>query len=216
MCESVFKTAECLEKIEVLSYLQTDDPKVSEYVQRFIFQREVTGPRITMSDMWNALIPCASPRADIFMLAADDVIFKTFGWDLQIEKAFAEVPDKILLAFADDGGPNGKRFASLPFVSRRWVEVVGYFTGPGFSADYSDTWPNDVADMIERKKYVDVLIEHAHVVWGKAPDDKTYQENRERWNRDRPDLLYARRFPERERDAAKLRAAIAASEMVNK
>jgi hypothetical protein len=136
------------------------------------------------------------------------VVFRTPGWDVEIEKAFAEVPDKILLAFADDGSPNGKRFASLPFVSRKWVETVGYFTGPGFSADYSDTWPFDVATMIGRVKHVPVLIEHMHHVWGKAQVDQTYQENKERMARDNPAKLYADLLPERMRDAEKLRAVM--------
>ena len=177
-----------------------------EMIDIWVHVRFVRGPRVTMSDLWNALIPHA--KGDIFMLCADDVIFRTPGWDVKIEKAFAAVPDKILLAYADDGGPNGKNFASLPFVSRRWVETVGYFTGPGFSADFSDTWPNDVADMIGRKKYVDVLIEHMHYIWSKAEQDQTYKENQERWHRDRPDKLYAERLPERMRDAEKLRAAM--------
>jgi hypothetical protein len=168
--------------------------------------RMVRGPRLVMSDLWNACLPHAT--GDIFMLCADDVIFRTPGWDVAIEGAFAEVPDKILLAFADDMGPNGKTFATLPFVHRRWVEAVGYFTGPGFSADFSDSWPFDVAKMINRLRYVDVQIEHAHHLWGKAPLDQTYEENKERYRRDRPDLRYVETLPERYRDSQKLLAAI--------
>lgn len=195
---------------EILCYVSDDDDSYDHLIRQAEEFPEVNkfirGPRLTMSDLWNALIPHAT--GDIFMLCADDVIFRTDGWDVEIEKAFAAVPDKILLAYADDGGPNGKNFASLPFVSRRWIETVGYFTGPGFSADFSDTWPNDVADMIGRKKFVPVLIEHMHYIWSKAEEDQTYKENQERWHRDRPDKLYAERLPERLADAEKLRKAM--------
>lgn len=193
---------------ELLVYLQDDDPKAGEYERptgiRYSF---ICGPRITLSDMWNTLIPHAT--GDIFMQCADDVIFRTPGWNLVVESAFAAVPDKILLAFADDGSKNGKRFASLPFVHRRWVEAVGYFTGPGFSADFSDTWPNDLAEMVGRKNLLPILIEHMHHVWKKAPLDQTYRENRERLKRDDCKQQYENRLPERLRDADKLRAVMA-------
>ena len=188
--------------VEILAYVSDCDNSYDSFVSTE-FCKIIRGPRLTMSDLWNALIPHAS--GDIFMLCADDVIFRTPGWDAEIEKAFAAVPDKILLAYADDGGPNGKNFASLPFIHKRWSDTIGYFTGPGFSADFSDTWPNDVADMIGRKKFVPVLIEHCHYIWGKAQEDQTYKENQERWHRDRPDKLYAERLPERLADAEKLR-----------
>jgi hypothetical protein len=200
MIRSVMATSKKLP--EVLCYVSDDDHSYDCLMALNV----IRGPRLVMSDLWNALVPHAT--GDIFMLCADDVVFRTPGWDVEIEKAFAEVPDKILLAFADDGSPNGKRFASLPFVSRKWVETVGYFTGPGFSADYSDTWPFDVATMIGRVKHVPVLIEHMHHVWGKAQVDQTYQENKERMARDNPAKLYADRLPERMRDAEKLRAVM--------
>ena len=189
---------------EILCYVADDDDSYDPSV--FPEARFVNGPRLIMSDLWNALLPHA--KGDIYMLCADDVLFRTYGWDLVVEAAFEAVPDKILLAFGDDGSPSGKIFSTLPFVHKRWVEVVGYFTGPGFSADFSDTWPFDVATMIERTKLLPIFTEHCHHAWGKAGKDLVYQENDARYKRDRPDLLYKQRLPERERDAEKLRKAI--------
>jgi hypothetical protein len=204
MIDSVKRTANVMPQI--LCYLTPDDESYNwaDYAPT----QFIVGPRLTMSDLWNALIPYAS--GDIFMLCADDVIFRTPGWDVEVEKTFQAVPDKILLAFCDDGGPSGKTFSSLPFISRRWVEVVGYFTGPGFSADFSDTWPHDVAHMIGRKRFIpNVLIEHVHWLWGKAPKDQTYLENEQRYVKDRPDARYLATLPQRQADAEKLRRAIA-------
>lgn len=202
MIESVKATA-CVMP-EILCYVTPDDSTYNG--QDFSPAKIVHGPRVIMSSLWNQIIPFAT--GDILMLCADDVIFRTPGWDLIVEMTFAAVPDRILLAYGDDGSPNGKNFGTLPFVSRRWVEVVGYFTGPGFSADFSDTWPFDVAWMIDRVKFLPILTEHVHWLWNKAEKDKTYQENEERFQQDRPDLLYDSRLSERLLDAEKLKKAI--------
>jgi hypothetical protein len=201
MIESARRTAS--NPVEIICYISDDD---DSYVHTGLDAYIVRGPRLIFSDLWNALLTYAT--GDIYMQCADDVIFRTPGWDVAIEKAFEEFPDRIMLAFADDGGPNGKTFASLPFVSREWVDAVGYFTGPGFVADFSDAWPYEVAVMIGRARYVDVLIEHAHHLWGKAPMDRTYEENLERYREHRPDLLYQQTAHLRQADAEKLRKVI--------
>lgn len=205
MYYSLMDTAASRKNVEIYCYVSDDDDSYD--FTRYPFINFVRGPRLIQSDLWNALIPHA--HGDIFQQSADDVIYRTQGWDLHVERAFEECEDRIMLAYTDDGGPNGKVFASLPFVHRRWVETIGYFTGQGFSADFSDAWPNDVAEMIGRRKFLDgVLIEHMHCVWSKAPMDQTYMENRQRYQRDRPDLKYVRTLPDREADAEKLRAVL--------
>lgn len=192
---------------EILCYVADDDDSYDG--QDFSPAKIIRGPRVVMSDLWNQLLPYAT--GDIFQLSADDVIYRTPGWDLIVQEAFDSVPDKILLAFGDDGGPSGKVFATLPFVSRRWTEILGHFTGPGYSADFSDTHPFDIATMIGRVKFLPVLIEHCHHMWNKAEKDQTYIENEERYKRDRPDLLYAQRLPERQKYAEMLRKAMRVS-----
>ena len=204
MVASAVSTATVLPQI--LCYVSDDDTSYDG--QDFPHITFIRGPRLLLSDLWNALIPYA--KGDIFMQCADDALFRTSMWDRAVEKAFAECSDKILLAFADDLSKQHRgKFATLPFVHRRWVETVGYFTGPGFASWYSDTWPNDVADMIGRKRYLpNVAIEHVHAKYKKAPMDATYQEGAAL--RQQQDLakLYADRMPERIADAAKLRAVM--------
>jgi hypothetical protein len=191
---------------ELICYVDNDDFSYSTDAPEFRRIKWVKGPRIVMSDMWNELIPHAT--GDIFMLCGDDVIFRTPGWNAIVEDAFAASKDKILVVFGDDGGPGGKFFASLPFVHRRWVEIVGYFAGPGYSADFADTWPNDVADLLGRKKRLPFVIEHLHPVWGKAAFDEVYLETAQRKVRDATEQRYADRMPQRIADAEKLRGAM--------
>ena len=207
MIDSIQATAERAESsTEILCYVDDDDDSYLEPAPQFSSVKWFHGPRIVMSDMWNVLASFA--RGDILMLCGDDVVFRTPGWNAMVEEAFAASADKILLIHGDDGGPGGKFFASLPFVHRRWVETLGYFAGPGSSADYADTWPNDVADFLGRKKSLPFVIEHLHPAWGKASYDEVYLETRARLLRDNTPKLYADRLPERIADAEKLRQVI--------
>lgn len=203
MIESVRHTA--VGDFEILCYITPDDTSYNDDLWPWPV-RFITGPRLIMSDLWNALLPHA--KGEILMQCADDVIFRTPQWDRYVEEAFAVVEDRILLVHGHDCSPNGEKFATLPFVHRRWVDTIGYFTGPGFTADYSDTWPQDVAGMIGRKKYLPVVFEHVHWMWGKATVDETYQEIHELRGKDGNDTLYAARLLERQADAEKLRAVM--------
>jgi hypothetical protein len=209
MVESIRETAQTPE-VELVFYFDDDDPSyqnmkiLPQATPTTVFSMVAfTGRRIVMSDMWNVLTTKA--HGDILMLSGDDCIFRTKGWDVQVENAFAKSIDKILLCFGDDRGPAGRVFATHPFVHRRWVETIGYFAGPGFSCDYADTWPQDIAEMINRKRYLDFAVEHLHPVWGKAEYDLTYRQSADRKHRDNTPLRYEQTFEDRKRDADKLR-----------
>lgn len=209
MTASVWNTVKGIPKVslwnsvEILCYVTNDD---DSYDGNDFDTKIVRGPRLIMSDLWNALLPHA--RGDILMQCADDVVLRTPAWDRYIEEAFAAVPDRILLAYGHDGSPNGENFATLPFVSRKWVDTVGYFTGPGYTADFSDTHPFDVAKMIGRTKYLPLYFEHCHWLWGKSEVDETYKEIQDLRVKDNNTALYNERLSERMADAEKLRAVM--------
>lgn len=192
-------------EIEILCYV-TDDDSSYDNLEGSLAMSFIRGPRRTFSDLWNALIPFA--HGDIFMLCADDVIFRTPGWAKIVEDAYSACPDKILCVYGDDLHPNGKTFAALPFVSRKWVETLGYFTPDGFTCDWCDTWIQDIADMIGRKQLLPIVTEHRHYFWGKAAIDETYKEAAEHRAADDNTKQYARRVPERVDAAKKLRAVM--------
>lgn len=198
---SVVKTAN--PHTEICFYVDDDD-HTNVFLEKW--EKKIVGPRITFSDTWTELLKIAT--GDILMLCADDIVFQTTGWDAMVEQAFAEVPDRILLVHGDDLGPSGKTFATLPFVSREWVEAVGYFTPRGFSCDWCDTWLHDVAKMIGRYKFLPFVVEHMHRIYGKAPNDETYKETQLRDSRDNNTAKYKARLAEREADAEKLRKVI--------
>ena len=199
--------------IEIWAYIDEDDQSWpcsnSFFPDNFPKQDNVNcfvGPRLVMSEYWNVLTKYA--KGDILMLCGDDVVFETPGWSAMVEQAYEDCPDKILCVHGDDLGPNGKTFATLPFVSRKWVDTVGYFTPYGFSGDFIDTWIQDVADMLGRKRFLPFVVNHMHWIYGKAERDSTYAEKDARQKRDNLEQMYLDRLPERIRDAAKLKAVM--------
>jgi hypothetical protein len=158
----------------------------------------------THSDLWNVAYEYCS--GDIVMLCADDLIFRSPGWDVAVAAEFAEVSDGILHCWCNDGTPHTE-IATHPFVSRRWVEAAGTFTPPYYEQWYADTWLLCLALLVERSVYLsDVLIEHQHVQYGTAPDDETYRRGAEK--RPASQEAWSSRIGERLAQAERLVAAM--------
>jgi hypothetical protein len=163
-----------------------------------------SGPRRVFSDMWNACYEKAS--ADVLMMGADDIVFRTPGWDTAVLDEFDRYPDRIVLVHGEDG-IQGPGLGTHPFIHRRWAETLGYFSPPYFTRDFCDTWLSNLADRIGRRVFLpDVLTEHLHPGVGKAPFDKTYAEKVTRGGG--ADEAWAATEGERERDAQTLMAAM--------
>lgn len=167
-------------------------------------------PRQTLSHYWTICARVA--RGPLYMQAGDDLVPRTDGWDAGFWTAYGALPpDRIGLLFADDGSPtgSGRTFATHGVITQEWLDVLGYFTPPYFSSDFGDTWLNELADSIGRKRRVhSSIIEHLHPLWGKAAWDRTHQERLARHAADHPDLRYAERAEERRCDADRLWAAV--------
>jgi hypothetical protein len=186
---------------EILCYIDDDDSSYG--VLDFPEVRFIVGERMIFSDMWNK---CAEiSNGEILMMAADDMVFRTPDWDVMIEEEYAKSPDKILMVHGDDLGFGRDKFGVFPTIHRRWVDAVGSFCPPGYSADYCDTHLNDVANAIDRRRFLPYVTEHLHVALGKASWDDTYREARARDANDNNANLYAERIQERIVDAEKLR-----------
>lgn len=134
-----------------------------------------SGPRpyvdgsLCTSGLWTEAWELAS--GEIAMLAADDIIFKTAGWDVKVENAFAAVPDGIVMVYADDGGR--RKAPVLPFVSREWIEATGEFTPPGWQGWFADQWIWQMAAELGRVVFLaDVRIAHLQ----KRGSDDTYRD----------------------------------------
>jgi Glycosyl transferase family 2 len=203
--ESARSTASA--SIEIIFYIDDDDPEPSVNAAREADTLIVLGPRIILSECWNQ---CAKQATgDILGHFGDDIIFRTERWDVMIEAEFAKKADKILFVHGRDGHHDAG-FGTHGFIHRRWMETVGYFVPPLFSSDWNDAWLNEIANILGRRVSLqDLYTEHMHYVFGKAPYDDTYAEREARGDRDDCKALFAATADLRIVDAEKLRAVMA-------
>lgn len=205
--ESVIHTADKPDDIEIIVYLDKDDPQLDSYLELKLKNVTFyTTKRTVLSEYWNKAYKKA--KGPIFMHCGDDIIFRTKGWDTTVKQAFKESNDKLIFVHGDDGGGNGPNFGTHGFIHKNWVDISGFFVPPYFASDYNDTWLNDVANMLGRRVYVDILTEHMHFAFGKSEIDITHQERLERHRTDNVDQLYASKIQERQDNADKIRMVI--------
>jgi glycosyltransferase involved in cell wall biosynthesis len=204
MVKSVRDTA--TNEVEIVVRFDDDDLASADESPKEVIA--LVGPRIrNITQCWNECFDMC--RGDIVAQANDDIVFTTPGWDVMVEKAFAEVPDKILLVHGDDIFGHRGNFGPHPFVHRRWVEALGYFIPPYFCSDFGDAWPNELADRIGRRRFVPFTIEHRHFSHGfPEMEDETTKDRLSRHAEDDPDSIYysQEKMAERARDAQKLAA----------
>lgn len=186
MVESALQNAHELEGIETLVGVDRDDPRIAEYMNEPPRRARVIDypHRMRPSEMWQVLF--GEARGEILMLANDDILFRTPGWDRKVEEIFARHPDRLVFAYTNDLEPAKRQIANHWFVSRRWCELLGFFTWTGDCGglgplEYfgNDTVQWRIAQAAGRCVYMpDVVCEHMHFKYGKAPKDSTYTEPR--------------------------------------
>ena len=174
LIESVLSNAEVPKKVELLFYVDHDDPTfpkslISENV------KIVIGPRLWLSVMQNILYANAS--GEIIMYAGDDVVLNTPGWDRIVRDEFEKFEDKICVVYGNDNATHGKSIAIHAFLHRNWVKAVGCWVPAGRGLPY-DYWITEVGRNLGRLQYLPNLeIEHIHYRQGsaKAAFDETYK-----------------------------------------
>ena len=144
--------------IEIVAYQDEDDrpyPSVSGV-------RWVRGPRqltdeglVQMAGLWTRAWEAAT--GNIAMMAADDIVFETDGWDKRVEAAFETVPDRLAMVCTRNGQDDRPL---LPFVSREWIDTVG-FTPDDLQGWFADEWIWSMAAEIGRVIFLEnVMIRH--------------------------------------------------------
>lgn len=188
LIESIQVTASNIDDIELVIYIDDDDTSYDNYEFGMVV-REVRGPRIVLADMWNK---CAEQaQGDVLMIAADDIIFLDNEWDRKVYEKIAQYPDRIGNFWGKDGSPFQDSRATHSFLTREWVNAVGYLVPPYFSCDYVDTWINDVSFGIDRYCFIEgAAIYHFHSDWGASEKDDVFIEKSERNIRDNNKAIY--------------------------
>ena len=203
MLDSALATAQHPDKIEILFYLNLDDPTVPQY-KKLIPHKYISsiGPHQSTCMSWNQLAYKA--KNEIVVLMGDDVLFKTQNWDKEIKHEFDKVPDQLLMVVPYTGRPRGytknqklavnsyvvspneKLNAPHYAVSKDWIKLFGYLCSPMFWHFYVDTYAQTVASRVGR------CIYKPSITWRtKKLEDVTTQEVRDHLNiRDRDSWVW--------------------------
>jgi hypothetical protein len=223
---SVCRSAAHADRVEILFYVDDDDPRRDQYRSYFqeasfesspLLRCELKiGPPIGISKAWTVL--AAQSAGDLLCMANDDQYYVDYAWDVTIDRICDDYPDDIVcLYFEDeshesvpaDGVPRG----NFPIVTRKWFDIVGHFTPGIFKFWCNEIWILDIAQRIGRLRSIpDVLVDHLHYDAYKAPFDETYyrpQASGQVASDDRQ--LFAATAIERLKAAAKLNRAIRAA-----
>ena len=213
LLKSIEDTVNDKTSVTVYFYLDDDDFDTIRLIKSIKKRKTydikyMIGPRIIMSEMVNQLYPLTSEF--ILFFGADDIVFRTQGWDSILIEAVKEVSDGVGLFYGNDlvTTQHAPDFATHPILTREWVNVVGYVSPPYFACDYADTWLNDIADRCGRKFALPFINEHLHHTVGKASYDSTYAENRQKFVIDNVPLLYQKHSHEIEEAAQRIKEFI--------
>ncbi len=171
MVASAIATADEPKLLDIFLAADEDDKCFNLYRTPDLVQRFATG----ISDIYNAL--AGKAMGDILMATADDVLFRTQGWDTKVRAVAARFPDGLFIAAPNNG--DGKRRVNHWFTGWQWIRLFGWMVPPHFEHFCPDEWVQEVAAASNRLVYMDdVLIEHMHKKYGKSPNDDTYQRKR--------------------------------------
>ena len=160
--------------VEVRIIVDADDPTLPEYVndQRVGGHLRVLPERVGYTGSLNIVAREIWDDADIIGAFGDDVLFRTFGWDLMIEEAL-KTPG---IAYGNDlvhaaGHP------TAIFMSSVIAKALGYIAIPQSRHLWVDDAWKKLGQMTDTLRYVPgAIFEHMHPVVGKAEMDQTYHE----------------------------------------
>lgn len=226
MVSSAFNTADVPSQVYVVAYVADDDPCGDAYDDVAIGHSVslMGGPHIWNTQAWNLCARHAiDAGADICMQAADDLVFRTQGWDTWLDETFRTLSDPYWLVHCADGSPHDQPawreyidagsyhapFAAHVILHRDWIDALGCLVPEAVPSTFCDVWVNELADRLGRRQFLpDVLIEHAHHYYGKRRPDSTDQLRKQTDRAYQPERIYADTTTRRYEDLRKLQAAI--------
>jgi hypothetical protein len=117
-----------------------------------------------------------NPNKNWYGLLADDLVPATKNWDtLLVDKA-----GKKSISYPNDLGGKPK-LPTHPVVGGDLVRAVGWFGLPSSNHLYLDTaWKVIGEGLNSLHRMPEVIVEHVHPFWDKAPKDVIYSESKKR------------------------------------
>ena len=205
--DSVLATARDPQRIEAVAYVDEDDPTGIAIGHPAVTVRKVIGPQVSMGAANSACL--AHSSGEVIVLANDDVIVRTPGWDDRLRTCHSRFVDGIYLAWPNDGF-RSYRISTFPILSRRACELLGDPYPDVYRSAFIDTELLDIFMRLkqfghDRMVYLrDVVFEHHHHRTGKRPRDETSRRHR----RFDDDGTFVHRVSVRKAQAQRLMAAL--------
>lgn len=137
MCDSARKMGD----VKIYAAIQQDDIAMYSGYDFLLATQEW----MPTCHKWNLLAESAmqNPNINLFMLAADDIIFATPLWDAAIKDHYNALENKIhVYALLDSRDENG---TPHQIVTREFIEAMGWFCPPIFLHWMTDTWTTEIA-----------------------------------------------------------------------
>lgn len=175
---SVISTAEHLEAVEVILYVDEDDPGSHQLDGGALHTVRIIGPNRSMG-AYNTACYRAS-RGQIIVLVNDDMVMGTPGWDRELRAMDNRYADKVYLGYGNDLLKK-RGLATFPILSRSTCELLVEPYPEAYVGAFIDVHLFDVFKRIQHQGFdrviylPDVVFEHLHYRTGKAPYDDTYK-----------------------------------------
>jgi hypothetical protein len=186
MATSLLQNADDPGALEILVYVDRDDPTLQEYVDqvRQLGLEQVVklqaGPSIRAVGSTNVLAGLA--KGEVILAFCDDALMLSKSWDTELLKAAKTHPDGYAVLYPkSETGKDWDHWA----VTRKWQDLFGYFCFPGFFHYVSDQWTYHIAAHVERAVSVPtVRTQHLHPNQGLGEIDAVYHHSNEVMNYD--------------------------------
>jgi glycosyltransferase involved in cell wall biosynthesis len=175
--QSVRETTSNPERVEIILYVDDDDPASHGIADAALDVQVIVGPRQSMGDNNRTCFERAG--GDIIVLMNDDVVIRTPRWDAQIRTLDAAMPDGIYLAYGNDEFKR-RSLCTFPILSRRACQALQEPYHHAYRGAFIDYHLMDIFKRLQQAGYdrifylPDVVFEHLHFRAGKASMDETY------------------------------------------
>ena len=103
----------CIDDDQEQVYAGLNHPRLAKHI----------GPRTDIVGSINSAVR-SMPNHSIYGMMTDDAVFRSADWDVWTEAAFSQFPNRLgVVSPHHNGGP----FVNFPYVSREWIDLVGWF-----------------------------------------------------------------------------------------
>lgn len=164
MCHAVARNVARPELTDIWCYVDDDDPTVPDLVNHLrdnpprIPVNWLIAPRpLTLGAGNNDSARVALETSGVVLLFPDDYHIRADGWDERVREAYDRIPGRLALHYIPDPISKPEQI-TIVAASKEWFDTLGYLIPPYFPFWFGDTWLDDVTQMAQVKRRLDLDI----------------------------------------------------------